>query len=92
MPNMKRYIKVKQLENKNQFIVINDNFVYFQSYNSLIAVYDKEKSVLSLGSDWNFSKTTLKHLYIFIDAYCNSKELNLLRYAKNKKSIYSGSY
>lgn len=46
---MKKYIKVKQLENKNQFIVINDDYIYFQSYDSLIAVYDKEKKRIVFG-------------------------------------------
>ena len=80
-----KYCKVEQLENKNQFIIKAEKHIYFQSYDSLIAVYDREKSVLILGRDWNYSKTTMKHLYIFIDCYCNTRILNNLRYAKNKK-------
>lgn len=77
--------KVKQLNNKNQFITKCDKKIFFQSYDSLIAVYDTEKESLILGLKWDFSNTTLKHLYIFIDEYCNTKILNLLRYAKSKK-------
>lgn len=84
----KNYCKVEQLENKNQFIIKDQKrgLYYFQSYDSLIAVYDTNNKVLTLGIDWNYSNTTRKHLYIFIDEYCNTKELNLLRYAKNKRA------
>ena len=85
---LKNYCKVEQLENKNQFIIKDQSkgLYYFQSYSSLVAVYDRNNGVLTLGCDWDYSNTTKKHLYIFIDEYCNSKELNLLRYAKNKKA------
>ena len=63
-------MKVYQLENKNQFIIFHNGHVYFQSYESLIADYyydqDKEKHILKLGYCWDYSKTTLKHLYLFI--------------------------
>ena len=63
---MKRITKVRQLENKNQFIMEDDKKTIFQSYDSIIAVFDKEKRDLTLGCDWDYSKTTLKHLYIFL--------------------------
>lgn len=62
----KKIMKVRQLENKNQFIMENEKETIFQSYNSIIAVLDKENQTLTLGCDWDYSKTTLKHLYIFI--------------------------
>ena len=37
----------------------------FQSYNSICAVIDWKKQVLTLGKDWDYSKTTRKHLYAF---------------------------
>lgn len=60
-------MKVRQLANKNQFVMEDGEQIIFQSYNSVIAIYGKEKDVLVLGCDWDYSKTTLKHLYIFID-------------------------
>lgn len=69
--NVNLKLKVSQLENKNQFIIETNEGRYFQSYDSLIAFYNFEKRTLTLGVDWDYSKTTLKHLYIFIDGYTN---------------------
>ena len=62
-------MKIKQLENKNQFVIFGDNGeIEFQSYDSLIARIDK-KGILELSNRWDYSKTTLKHFYIFLDEY-----------------------
>lgn len=62
-------MKVQNFYNKNQFIISGgDAIVTFQSYDSIIAKIDK-KGTLILGDDWNYSKTTLKHLYLFINDY-----------------------
>lgn len=62
-------MKVENLENKNQFIILGDNGeIEFQSYSSRIAKINKSGS-LELSSRWDYSKTTLKHLYIFLDKY-----------------------
>lgn len=61
--------KVKQLVHNNQFILENNKKVVFQSYNSIIAIFDKEKQTLTFGKDWDYSNTTLKHLYLFIGDY-----------------------
>lgn len=64
-------MKVQNFYNKNQFIITGgDAIVTFQSYNSIIAKIDK-KGTLTLGDDWDYSKTTLKHLYLFINDYFN---------------------
>jgi len=62
-------VKVEQLDNKNQFIIRTNKGTYFQSYDSLIAFYDGKNDKLHLSNKWDYSKTTLKHLYIFIDSY-----------------------
>lgn len=77
---------VIQLENKNQFVIHNENYYYFQSYESLIATYDIITKELTLYKDWNYSKTTLKHLYIFINNYTNADLSNKICNATNKKS------
>ena len=59
-------MKVRQLENKNQFLMEDEKQAIFQSYDSIIAIYDKEKHILTFGCDWDYSKTTLKHLYIYL--------------------------
>lgn len=63
---MERITKVRQLENKNQFIMEDDKKTIFQSYDSIIAIFDKKTRDLTLGCDWDYSRTTLKHLYIFL--------------------------
>lgn len=60
-------MKVKQFYNKNQLIIKDKGVIYFQSYDSMIAKI--EHGTLTLGIDWDYSKTTLKHLYLFINDY-----------------------
>ena len=68
-------VKVQQLANKNQFVITyakpNSYRVYsFQSYDSLIAVYDTEDYTLYInGAMWDISKTTLKHLKMFVNEW-----------------------
>lgn len=66
---MKNIMKVEQFESKKQFVLKDDKRLIFQSYNSIIAIYDKEKDRLTLGRDWDYSTTTSKYLYKFIDTY-----------------------
>lgn len=85
-------MKVSQLENKNQFIILGDNGeVEFQSYNSLIARINK-KGTLELSNHWDYSRTTSKHLYIFLEKYLYNLDdfiqddiKNILLNGKNKK-------
>lgn len=59
---------VGQLANKNQFIIYYDNGVAFQSYCSLIAVLSGQHLFINWNK-WDYSKTTLKHLKMFINEY-----------------------
>lgn len=77
-------MKVKQIKNKNQFEIIHNGVTYFQSYKSLIA---KWGTILTLGEDWNYSQTTLKHLYIFMQGNCWSVWNNLPKAPTIKASI-----
>lgn len=84
-------MKVEQFYNKNQFIIFGgDAMVTFQSYNSIIANIDN-RGTLNLGNDWDYSKTTLKHLYLFLDDYkymtqdYTKKLIDNILNAKNKK-------
>ena len=62
-------MRVQQFYNKNQFIIFGGDAMFtLQSYNSIVAKIDN-KGTLILGNDWNYSKTTLKHLYLFINDY-----------------------
>lgn len=53
---------------RNQFAVRDNGKVYFQSYQSIIAIWDGE--TLTLGRDWDYSITTMKWLYEFLSQYC----------------------
>lgn len=84
--------KVEQFYNKNQFLIKGQNGITFQSYKSTIANID-ENGNLTLFTDWDYSHTTLKHLYLFIqDYFCklnyNTRNLLLdLEYSKNKRDF-----
>lgn len=63
-------MKVRNFYNKNQFIITNGAEVVFQSYDSTIARI--KNGNLTLFSNWNYSRTTLKYLYLFLNDYKNS--------------------
>lgn len=48
----------------NQFVIRTKKATYFQSYRSVVCKLDGINIVLS--TDWEYSKTTMKHLYIFL--------------------------
>ena len=52
----------------NQFEITDANIVYFQSYDSICAkaVYHEGKAYLTFGRDWDYSKTTLKYLRVWL--------------------------
>ena len=50
----------------NQFEVYVDGVYYFYSYNSLCCVIDSDDRII-FGRDWDYSKTTSKHLCAFLN-------------------------
>lgn len=75
-------MKVEQFYNRNQFVIFGNGSVTFQSYNSMIAKIDKNG--LTLGSHWDYSNTTLKHLYLFLNDYDYSL-YSKIENSKNKR-------
>ena len=71
LPTIKAF--VENLYNKNQFVItITLNGVkwyIFQSYTSECAMYNTSKGELYLNTKCWLSKTTSKHLYLFINDY-----------------------
>ena len=71
---MRKNINVYQMINDrnnpaaNQIIIEVGNNIFFQSYSTMIAKYDKDKVYAT--DDWDYSKTTAKHFYIFLRDYC----------------------
>ena len=65
----------------NQFIIETNNHSYLQSYNSLVAVvyWDNEakRYYAALGPDWDYSVTTMKYVYQFLnEAYDSETKWN----------------
>lgn len=78
---MEMNFKVEQMINNNdnpaanQFVIYAEHKKIFQSYDSVIAIVDYEKKTVTLGEDWNYSKTTGKHRNIFFKDYVNMPDL-----------------
>lgn len=104
MIKLENYYKVlvTQLANKNQFAVWfrnNDDVecVAFQSYRTLIAIYvrgdyfERRPDQLFINWQmWDYSKTTLKHLKIFINEltpYHYETKAQFLKEIKNNEDI-----
>lgn len=51
----------------NQFIIEGDGHSVFQSYASMIADIDWKSKTISIGEDWNYSRTTGKYRNLFFD-------------------------
>lgn len=83
-------MKVRQFYNKNQFIITGENKTVFQSYESTIAEINGNGK-LKLFADWDYSHTTKKHLYLFINDFWDLLNRELrdslwgLSEAKNKR-------
>lgn len=94
-------MKIK--ENKNNYIIMEDeknDVTYLYRYNTLIAAVcntietaknKKNNYGLTLTKDWDYSKTTLKQLYYFIELYTTQRDETgntigyMLTETKNKK-------
>ena len=73
--------KVEQMINDrgngamNQFILRVGNTIAFQSYDSTIAVVDRDDNTVTIFPDWDYSVTTGKHRNIFFRDYAYIPEL-----------------
>lgn len=66
-------MKVEQFLNRNQFRLYDLGINVLQSYNSKVVEITKYKDgyceIIKLGCDWDYSTTTSKHVYAFLDEY-----------------------
>ena len=71
----------------NQFIIKTKKAIYFQSYNSVVCKLDGINIVLS--SNWDYSNTTRKHLYMFLrqNGYYNLSSAKEVRKAIENKEV-----
>ena len=68
-------MKVEQFLNRNQFHLYDDETDILQSYNSKVVeiIHKGAYQYITLGCDWDYSTTTSKHVYAFLDEYSNVK-------------------
>ena len=78
-------IKVQNLRSSNnnpvpnQFLIYQNDNVYFQSYYSTIAKIESNGELILDSNRWDYSRTTLKYLYNFIGQFKG--------FRPNKKSL-----
>lgn len=54
----------------NQFVITTDNEITFQSYESIVAIYNRQTKVVKIYNDIaNFSRTTAKFFRQFLAVY-----------------------
>lgn len=75
--------------NGNAYIIHNfeTNEIYLQSYNLTVAIIDKEADIVTLGRHWDYSVTTLKHVYNFMQEYIPTVMDKLENSRTKKRSI-----
>ena len=65
-------MKVEQFLNRNQFRLYDTNINILQSYASQVVEITNNPGCMQciiLGKDWDYSTTTSKHVYAFLDKY-----------------------
>ena len=65
-------MKVEQFLNRNQFRLYDTDINILQSYNSKVVEITNYRGCvqcIKLGCDWDYSTTTSKHVYAFLDEY-----------------------
>ena len=65
-------MKVENFYNLNQFRLYGKGENNLQSYNSLVVItkWDEQgRDIIILGRDWDYSRTTSKHVYMFLEEY-----------------------
>lgn len=78
---------VSQFHNKNQFLLDLGDKIVLQSYESVVCIWDYAEHKLTLGYDWDYSNTTRKHVYMFIDEYCNNEVREVLFTNNKRKAV-----
>lgn len=59
----------------NQLVSIDTDKIVFQSYESICCIIENTGRII-LGRDWDYSKTTMKYLYIFLREYANMQNVS----------------
>ena len=95
MVKVKSMISTKGNAVPNQFILWNDEDIYFQSYKSIIARvqgYEGVYPVIVLDSNfWDYSKTTSTYLFKFLSRFGSSVNESINKRLVQKR-IDNGDY
>ena len=90
--NISNLINERGNKATNQFVIKNGNIVAFQSYDSVVCEIRPAgmgfEKVVVLGKDWNYSRTTTKHLGNFL----KQNNLEYLAGAKNIREALERGY
>lgn len=68
-------MKVEQFRVKNQFRIFGENKNILQSYNSTVVVLENDKIIL--GRNWDYSTTTIKYVYEFLEEFTSISFWNI---------------
>ena len=86
--------KISQLK-ENQFILqdLDNNVIYFQSYESLICKIENDYKI-TLYNDFDYSKTTSKYLHQFLDEFTYYDLYDFIKKndIRKNKSLQYGKY
>ena len=70
-----RTVKISNLESprtgnpvSNQFAIESSRYSFFQSYDSMVAIYDKKERRITLGPAWDYRMTTRKYLHKWLES------------------------
>lgn len=53
----------------NQFIIEDGEKICFQSYDSMIVTINHNTNTITIGKDWDYSRTTGKYRNMFLSQY-----------------------
>ena len=76
----------------NQFVIDLGNRIIFQSYASLIVDINYSEYVITIGDDYNYSRTTGKHRNIFFEDFRLYEIANLKGLERALKDGHFESY
>lgn len=94
MRQVKNLINDNGYAARNQYVINGEKGVYFKSYDSMIAKVSKSKKI-TLTHMWDYSRTTRKHLYIFLrqQGFTDLKrKKDILKAIKEGKITLIGEY
>lgn len=78
-------MKVVQFKVKNQFHLYGNGKHILQSYDSKVVEITKDKIII--GRDWDYSTTTSKYVYLFLEYYGNISFWNITNKRKYVRDL-----